>query len=126
MVGRDEGELVFAFCVDVDAEREEEFNEWYDKEHLPAVVACPGVISARRFTAERIGRGEPDIAVYWTFYEVESEAAMHSPQVLALAADGFGPFADCVSHVRRYWFRPLLPQFRDVSNGQRSELAREE
>jgi hypothetical protein len=122
VVSRDDA-VVFALCVDVDAEREDEFNEWYDKDHLPAVVACPGVISGRRFTAERIGRGAQDIATYWAFYEVESEAAMHSPQILALAEDGFGPFADCVSNVRRYWFRQLLPQFRQVPSGQVRELA---
>ena len=28
---------------------EAEFNEWYDKEHIPALAAVPGVLSARRF-----------------------------------------------------------------------------
>ncbi len=28
---------------------EAEFNEWYDKEHMPALAAVPGVLSARRF-----------------------------------------------------------------------------
>ena len=28
---------------------EAEFNEWYDKEHIPALGAVPGVLSARRF-----------------------------------------------------------------------------
>ena len=123
MVSRADGGLVFALCVDIDADREKEFNTWYDKEHLPSVVACPGVISGRRFTAERIGHGKQDIASYWAFYEVESEAAMHSPQILALADDGFGPFADCVRHVRRYWFRQLVPQFHEIPGGQLNELA---
>ena len=26
-----------------------EFNEWYDKEHIPALAAVPGVLAARRF-----------------------------------------------------------------------------
>ncbi len=28
---------------------EAEFNEWYDKEHIPALLAVPGVLCARRF-----------------------------------------------------------------------------
>jgi hypothetical protein len=28
---------------------ESEFNEWYDKEHIPALAAVPGVLCARRF-----------------------------------------------------------------------------
>ena len=28
---------------------EAEFNEWYDKEHIPALAAVPGVLAARRF-----------------------------------------------------------------------------
>ena len=28
---------------------EAEFNEWYDKEHIPALAAVPGVLCARRF-----------------------------------------------------------------------------
>jgi len=28
---------------------EDEFNDWYDSEHLPALQAVPGCMSARRF-----------------------------------------------------------------------------
>ena len=28
---------------------EAEFNKWYDKEHIPALAAVPGVLAARRF-----------------------------------------------------------------------------
>ena len=35
--------------MNVVPEVEAEFNEWYDKEHIPALAAVPGVLSARRF-----------------------------------------------------------------------------
>jgi hypothetical protein len=107
------GHLVFALCVDIDPEREAEFNEWYDHEHLPAVVGCPGVISGRRYRADRVGRGENDLARYWAVYEVESEAAMSTPEISVLATEGFGPFANSVSHVRRYWFTPVGPAIKN-------------
>jgi hypothetical protein len=104
----DGNHLMFALCVDIDADVEDAFNEWYSTEHLPAVVACPGIISGRRYTVSRISKqGKNDLARYWAFYEVESEEAMSSPEVSALAEDGFGPFADRVRNVRRYWFTPI-------------------
>jgi hypothetical protein len=36
-------------AMNVAAEHEAEFNEWYDHEHIPALSAVPGVLSARRF-----------------------------------------------------------------------------
>jgi hypothetical protein len=37
--------------MDVRPEQEEEFNDWYDTEHIPLLSAVPGVIAARRFSA---------------------------------------------------------------------------
>ncbi len=36
-------------AMNVSAEHEAEFNEWYTHEHIPALSAVPGVLSARRF-----------------------------------------------------------------------------
>jgi len=36
-------------AMNIAPERETEFNEWYDKEHIPALAAVPGVLCARRF-----------------------------------------------------------------------------
>jgi hypothetical protein len=36
-------------AMNVVPEHEAEFNEWYDKEHIPALAAVPGVLAARRF-----------------------------------------------------------------------------
>ncbi len=36
-------------AMNVVPEHESEFNEWYDHEHVPALAAVPGVLSARRF-----------------------------------------------------------------------------
>ena len=38
-------------AMNVPAEHEADFNAWYDKEHIPALRAVPGVLSARRFRA---------------------------------------------------------------------------
>ena len=36
-------------AMNVAPEHDAEFNEWYDHEHIPALGAVPGVLSARRF-----------------------------------------------------------------------------
>lgn len=53
---------VFLACGDVPASHEEEFNRWYDMEHLPLLLQVPGVLGARRF---RASTGSPRyIALY--------------------------------------------------------------
>ena len=36
-------------AMNIAPDLETEFNEWYDKEHIPALAAVPGVLCARRF-----------------------------------------------------------------------------
>jgi hypothetical protein len=36
-------------AMNIAPELEAEFNEWYDREHIPALRAVPGVLCARRF-----------------------------------------------------------------------------
>ncbi|TAK85885.1 MAG: hypothetical protein EPO20_08790 [Betaproteobacteria bacterium] len=37
--------------MDVDSEREDEFNEWYDHEHIPFISTVKGFVAVRRFIA---------------------------------------------------------------------------
>ena len=37
--------------MNIAEEAEEDFNAWYDREHLPALVAVPGTLAARRYRA---------------------------------------------------------------------------
>jgi hypothetical protein len=36
-------------AMNIPTQHETDFNAWYDKEHIPALSAVPGVLSARRF-----------------------------------------------------------------------------
>jgi hypothetical protein len=61
----------------------EEYNAWYDAEHLPRCVAVPGVLRARRYTAVACSSGHAG-PKYLTAYELagpdvwESEAALQA------------------------------------------------
>jgi hypothetical protein len=80
-------------AMNVDPAVEAEFNEWYDKEHIPALAAVPGVLCARRFRATDGNRR------YVALYHLES------PGVQATAA--------WKSAADSEWTRRLRPHFRD-------------
>ena len=54
----------------------DEYNAWYDQEHLPRLVTVPGVVRARRYTAVS---GNPR---YLTAYELTDADAFESPEGL--------------------------------------------
>ena len=58
---------------------EEEFNAWYDTEHLAERLAIPGFRSAQRWVGDlRPGEGK-----YLTSYELDSPQVLQSPAYLA-------------------------------------------
>jgi len=61
------------------APMEEEFNAWYDTEHLPERLAIPGFRSARRWVAD-VAPGE---GKYLATYELDSLEILNSPAYLA-------------------------------------------
>ena len=77
MAGAKQGMLMV--WTDIPAEVEAEFNEWYNREHLPdRINKVPGFIRARRFAA---ASGEPR---YLALYETQSVEVMQSEPYLAL------------------------------------------
>jgi len=60
-------------AMSIEPALEAEFNEWYDKEHIPALAAVPGVLCARRFRGT--GEGRKYVALYHlTAPEVQESA----------------------------------------------------
>ena len=79
-------------AMNIAAEVEAEFNEWYDKEHIPALAAVPGVLCARRFR----GTGNRK---YVALYHLETPDVVESDEwKKARQSD---------------WTSRLQPQFRD-------------
>ena len=63
----DAGGYMFLVRMDIPPEKEAEFNELYNNEHIPAILKVPGVLSATRY--ENVAEGEPK---YAAVYEIES------------------------------------------------------
>ena len=53
-----------------DAAREAEYNEWYDKTHLPDVLETPGFVRATRYENTNPQEGE---AKFLAIYEIETD-----------------------------------------------------
>ena len=58
----------------MDPKYEEEFNAWYNTEHLPELLALPGVLDAARYVATK---GGPK---YLAAYELASVDALQTPE----------------------------------------------
>ncbi len=67
--------------MDVDPAHDGDFNRWYDLDHVPERLGCPGFVSARRFEAVE---GEPK---YLALYELESLDALETPTYLRHLAE---------------------------------------
>jgi hypothetical protein len=53
---------------------EDSLNRWYEEEHIPERLSCPGFLGVRRFRAVE---GTP---AYLALYDLDSPAAVHSPE----------------------------------------------
>jgi hypothetical protein len=78
--------------IDVEPEHEEDFNRWYREEHYPERMACPGILTGRRFIALE---GEPK---YLAIYDLESPEVLDGPDYQKIAAPS-------------EWAQKLLPHF---------------
>ena len=88
--------------AEVDAEVEAEWSAWYDAVHLPDALACPGVLSGRRYASvgdvRATDRGSPSRSsgrVYTTIYELAGPEAVDTPEFTRMR--GWARFAP---HVR--------------------------
>ena len=92
------------FMAEIDPAFEEEFNRWYNEEHLPERAFCPGFRSARRFKA---ADGSP---LYLAIYDLDSPTVMDGPDYQAIQ----GPtewtqrMRHCYRKVHRHVFEEVL------------------
>ncbi len=71
------GKALLMVWVDVSADVDEEFNRWYNEEHIPELLAIPGVLDAARYVAVS---GSPK---YLACYELENPEVRDTPEYLA-------------------------------------------
>jgi hypothetical protein len=89
----------------VDAEHEDEFNDWYDNKHLPESIACPGFRIGARYRSS-----DDKERKYTTLYIVDDEKTMESPELGKIR--GFEHLTPYVRYERRI-FRPVSSLSKD-------------
>ena len=67
------GAILLVYTDLIDDKYDEEFNAWYDTQHLPQLLELPGVLDAARYVAVK---GGPK---YLAAYEVESVDTVLGP-----------------------------------------------
>jgi hypothetical protein len=63
--------------ADIPGELADEYNRWYDEEHLPRLVSVPGIRRARRYTT-----ADNASPFYFTAYDIDSAETWESPPAL--------------------------------------------
>ena len=74
------------------ANLEEEFNAWYDTEHVPERLAVPGVLTAIRFTS--VTSATP---TYLAIYDLENEQVLDSEAYIRVAGENSSPWTKRVT-----------------------------
>lgn len=86
---------------------EEEFNAWYDTEHIPDRLAIPGFESGQRFHS--LDGGVPR---YLAFYDLTSVDVMDSPDYLRVSFDQATPWTKRITaraRVQRFTGEQIYP-----------------
>ena len=65
--------------TDIEAQEEDEFNEWFDQEHLPLLAKVPGTVRARRYRTDGTPR-------YLACYDLQTRETHGSPAWKAAAS----------------------------------------
>jgi hypothetical protein len=91
--GKEEADGMMFFAMNVPPEIEDEYNAWYNEEHIPALLQVPGVLAARRFGI--VGGTHRHLAIYH----------LAGPQVESSQA-----WKDAVATP---WTAKMRPHFRD-------------
>jgi hypothetical protein len=66
---------------------QDEFNDWYDLEHVPERLRIPGFLTAERW----LGTDDPTIAV--ATYDLDSLDVLDSPPYRAISSDNLSPWS---------------------------------
>ena len=86
-------------AMDFSACPEDEFNDWYDTEHVPERLRVPGFHNAERW----ISAQDPKVSV--ATYDLESVGVLHSPGYLAIGRENSSPWTKRTQRFRKSLMR---------------------
>jgi antibiotic biosynthesis monooxygenase (ABM) superfamily enzyme len=84
-------ETILVVSATIDPAVEADWNRWYNEEHLPEIVDCPGFRSGQRY----VSQGADGTRKYVAIYELDDASALQTAEFSARR--GWSVFKDKVS-----------------------------
>ncbi|MBC8241708.1 MAG: hypothetical protein ISR50_05270 [Alphaproteobacteria bacterium] len=88
--------------AEIDGAVEAAWNQWYDEEHLPQALACPGVLRGSRYVSAgdasltRDGeKSQSSAKTYMAVYELSGPEALDTPEFMEMR--GWYQFTDKIT-----------------------------
>lgn len=77
--------------------RDDEYNDWYDQQHLLDTLAIDGITAARRYTLAEMQPPQSGHPRYLALYEIDVDDINKVPKAIARArANGLMPISDAM------------------------------
>ncbi len=112
----EDGEILYLVGFTPTRGHDDTLNEWYETEHIPELLACPGFLSVRRY--ERVG-GEDESPKYLAAWHLSGMEAFQSPEYLAVQQRAPEDFTPLATEAALYRTRDLWAQYREIPGGVR-------
>ena len=105
--------------------KEAEYNEWYNKQHIPDVLNVPGFVAAQRFRLADSQMGDKNPYRYLALYEIETDdlaAALKELKARGGSDDMIMSDALDMKNLGAYIFTPVAEkvQAKDVLRPRRA------
>jgi hypothetical protein len=105
--------------------KDTEFNEWYNRQHIPDVLNVPGIVAAQRFKLADTQMGGEKQHKYLALYEIETDdlpGVLKDMQSRGGTADMVMSDALDLKRVAAYIFTPVAEKVmaKDVARPRRA------
>jgi hypothetical protein len=108
--GKSESPWALFVGIDIESAWDEEFNDWYDTEHLPLLTAVQGVARSRRYVRTGGSAGCRELARYVTVFDLTDPGAPESDNWHAGVST---PWCRRIFRLRRLMWRSVFERCGD-------------
>ena len=108
------GEILYLVGFTPDDGFEDLLNEWYEKEHIPELMSCPGFLSVRRYILEGGDIESPRYVAEWRLSGME---AFDSEEYRSLQRRGPDELSELARESSLHRTRSLWAQYREIPRG---------